>query len=136
MFQIAALDPARCIAYAQGCVLILWRGTPSLANVPAIPTVIRAASARRGGPVGLFVVIGAESQMPESAVRDALARGVKEAAACTRFVVAVIEGEGFRTTAMRTVVVGLSLVVKQRFPSKIAATVMEGATWAAPLLSE
>jgi len=47
----------------------------------------------------------------------------------------VIEGSGFRAAATRTVVAGMYLISKKRYPHKIVQTAREGAAWLVPLLS-
>jgi hypothetical protein len=48
----------------------------------------------------------------------------------------VIEGTGFRPAATRTLIAGMYLVTKKRYPHKIVQTPTEGATWLSRLLHD
>jgi hypothetical protein len=76
--------------------------------------------------VSITVIEPSAGSPPPADVRaqtSALTREYKSTAAI------VIEGNGFRAAAMRTVISGMYLFSRQTYPYKILGTVAEGARW-------
>lgn len=117
-------------------MVVVWRDKLTPANIGSIPTVIRAVSGGRPASAGVFVVIGTSVDAPDAATRDALAKGMKSVEGLTKCVAQVLEGEGFKAAAVRSVAVGLNLLVKSIYPLKAFATVDEGARWFTKQMSQ
>jgi hypothetical protein len=75
----------------------------------------------------MFVVIDSQAGPPDEATRKALQGCYTELRDIIRAAVHVVEGEGFVSAAKRGALTLLNLTAKPPFPTRIAATLDEGA---------
>lgn len=100
----------------RSLVVVAWRATPTTASLGpanrAVGTILRA----NPGAFQLCSLLGAGSALPDAETREALRAGIRKLGKL-RAAVTVISGTGFRAAAMRAMMSGLSLVVRQTFPT-------------------
>jgi len=73
--------------------------------------------------------IPTEAHPPPSEAREAVAIFLRSAAGKVRMSAVMHEGFGFRAAAVRSVVTGLSMLVRLPYPHEIFATVEQAANW-------
>jgi eukaryotic-like serine/threonine-protein kinase len=111
--------------------LVIWKQETSLAGAQLMKQEILAfGRSRPRGVAGVFVV-EEETAFPASEARKTIADALREMAPYTACAAVVFEGAGFRASAVRSVVTGLSLAARPSFPYRVC-----GLQGAARLLAE
>ena len=110
-------------------LLVVWRNETTLKGITDIHRSMRELAARYPTGIGLFTIVEAEAPMPERAERDALARLLRDFGPNLKASALVFEGQGFRAAAVRSVVVGLTLLAKQPYPHRVFDGPAIAATW-------
>jgi hypothetical protein len=85
---------------------------------------------RKNG-IALLTIVEVDAPVPESDVRDSVARFLRDSGWCIRTSAVVHEGAGFRASLVRAVVTGLTLAAHQPFPHKVFAAVPLASAWLA-----
>lgn len=117
-----------CVATWEGLIIQLWiGGTPA----HAVRDVRNLARQMGDSFLIAIVVIAANAEMPNEEARAELSAFSKEAGSVTRRAAIVFEGAGFRASAVRSIMVGLTFAANITMKYKIFATVSEGARWLA-----
>ncbi len=111
-----------------GDVLIMvWRGQANTESATAFARELaRFASTREEG-IGLISIILKSASIPKADARKVMANVLGE----TRIAVstAVMEGSGFRASAVRGFVQGLSMLARNDYPHKVFGTIDESGKW-------
>ena len=68
---------------------------------------------------------------PSSDAREGFLKLIKLSGECLKCVAVVAEGEGFAVSMVRTVVAGMTILVRPAVPMKVFSTVSDAATWIA-----
>ncbi|TPV95453.1 MAG: hypothetical protein B7733_09875 [Myxococcales bacterium FL481] len=84
--------------------------------------------------VGLLTVVERSAPMPSTESRKLIASFFAGSTRIKASAVAM-EGSGFRASAVRSVVAGLTMMAKQPFPHKVFATLAVGLHWLVPELN-
>lgn len=134
---ILAQDADRTVATWGPILVVVWKGTVTVAAAREIQFALRdlAASLPRED-VALLTIVEADAPMPSADARTALANILRFCADDIRCSCVVMEGDGFRAAAARSIATGLSLIARQPFPHRIFSTVHEGSRWVAQLLKQ
>ncbi|WP_437562178.1 hypothetical protein [Sorangium sp. So ce542] len=124
---LPALEPCHLIANRPDYVVATWRQifcaiwrretTADAVRRVHHACVEFAKQYPRG--IGLLTVVEGEASLPPAGARKALASFLAQASSVIRCSAVVFEGSGFRAAAVRSVVTGLSLLARQRFPHKV-----------------
>ena len=80
---------------------------------------------------GLLVIVPPIAAAPEPAVRAAMAAGMKRNGDLTRSISMVYEADGLQATILRTIAAAITLMARQRAPTRVFRTLREAATWQA-----
>ncbi|WP_437287418.1 serine/threonine-protein kinase [Sorangium sp. So ce406] len=123
----SSLEPWRLIARQPNYVLASWRQIfctiwlqeTAEDDVRRVSEACAEFAKQHPRGIGLLTIVEGEAPLPQAAARRALARFLAEASAFIRCSAVVLEGSGFRAAAVRSVVTGLSLVARQRFPHRV-----------------
>jgi hypothetical protein len=129
--KIHSIDDAHAIGESEVLLVCMWRTVTTLEAIAKLKESAQRMAKGKAGRVAFFTVVEADAEMPDTAVRDALAamfRSVSDSVICSAL---VFEGQGFRAAAVRGITTGINLVARQPFPHKVFSNVDEGATWMA-----
>jgi hypothetical protein len=109
---------------------VVWIGEVEVSTTELIQARLRAhASTLPTKRAALFTIVEETAPLPSSSGRTALSNILRN---CTDDVFAsavVMEGDGFRASAVRSVATGLSIVARQPFPHRVFRKVQDGAQW-------
>jgi hypothetical protein len=116
---------------ARGAPLfvIVWRVHTPVEAVQEAGRRATAHAAARKGPIGLMTFVQPGASIPPSASRTELAKFLREASAFVQASAVVFEGDGFQAAAVRSVVTGLALLARQKFPHKIFGKATDASEW-------
>lgn len=116
---------------------VVWMGAIEVRVTELIQTRLRShAGTLPTGRTALFTIVEETAPLPSSEGRAALSNILRH---CTDEVFAsavVMEGDGFRASAVRSVATGLSLVARQPFPHRVFRRVQDGGQWICSSFSE
>jgi hypothetical protein len=126
--QILAADDEYCIALWGNLLASAWSGTPTPSRVLRLRESINEAS--RKNPDGIIVVLrlGALLPIPEGEARAIVVETMRRFDKDLLSWVIVMEGEGFRAAAARTVASTVRLLARGSFPMPITGDVREAAS--------
>jgi hypothetical protein len=113
----------------ERCVGVVWKRETTLEAMEKVETVFKEQLARYESGLYLMTVIEEGASLPPSEAREAVAIFLRSCAGKIRMSAVVHEGSGFRAAAVRSVVTGLSMLVRLPYPHEIFATVEQAAKW-------
>lgn len=109
---------------------VVWIGEVEVRTAQGIQGRLRAfANSLPGGRAVLFTVVEGTAPLPSSQGRTALSNILSF---CSREVLAsavIMEGDGFRASAVRSVATGVAMLARQPFPHRVFRKIDEGAAW-------
>jgi hypothetical protein len=109
---------------------VVWIGEVEVRIAQAIQARVRAfANTQPGGRAVLFTIVESSAPLPSSEGRTALSNILRFCSDDVLASAVVMEGDGFRASAVRSVATGLSIVARQPFPHRVFANVQSGAEW-------
>jgi hypothetical protein len=118
-----------CSLHRWRSLLVLsWHATPTVACLPAL---LRAAtSIVRPNPAAIVLcaISGPDTPLPDAEARAGLRASIQKLGEL-RAVVNVISGTGFRAAALRAMLSGFSMVVRQKYPTGFVGSVAEAGTF-------
>jgi hypothetical protein len=116
-----------CTIYrGRALVVLSWQAQPTVAGVGALSHALLATVKGNAEGTLLCALIDTEMPMPDAATREALQAGIKRLG-LLRGAVNVISGTGFRAAAMRGMLSGFGMLLRQRYPLSFVATESEAA---------
>jgi len=121
-------EAAHGIAFVGRTLVVLWQTETRAAAVVELATLL-AGRAAEFGSVGLLQVIGDRATPPDSTVRAALASMLKDNEQRIVASAVVFEGAGFRASAVRSVVIGISMLSRPKCPHMVFASSKAGIEW-------
>ena len=112
--------------------IVIWL---SLAAPPApvvrqVRELVERVTAQTGRQVTLFVVCTERTGIPDAASRAESVAFLRDQAPSLAAVAVCFEGEGFRVSALRSVMSGITIAVRRPYRVKLFATRKEAANWA------
>jgi len=117
-------------SYGQVCVA-LWRSKPTLELFEVQRAELAAGVARHAGRQLFLCIVEAKADPPDQPVRSASAQMIsghgRNLAGCA----CVIEGSGFRSALTRTVLTGITLLVRQPAPYRFFESTSVACGWLA-----
>jgi hypothetical protein len=102
----------------------VWDDAPSREHAMNAASLLDSV-ARAHKEVLLLAVVGPDCPPPESAVREILAAELRRLSKQIVASANLVEGQGFRAAALRSVLTGMALLVRPPYPQKICATMTE-----------
>ncbi|WP_437284664.1 serine/threonine protein kinase [Sorangium sp. So ce406] len=116
--HLVARHPDYILATWRQIFCTIWRQDTTKEGVRHLADACRGFAKQYPRGIGLLTIIEGGASFPPAPVRDALSAFLAEASSFTRCSAVVVEGAGFRAAAVRSIVTGLSLVARQRYPHK------------------
>jgi hypothetical protein len=111
--------------------IVVWL---SLAAPPApvvrqVRELVERVTSQTGHQVTLFVVCTERTGIPDAASRAESVAFLRDQAPSLAAVAVAFEGEGFRVSALRSVMSGITIAVRRPYRVKLFATRREAASW-------
>jgi len=122
-------DGDHAITVAGPLVVAVWRGIVAPAAVQRSVDAMQLVMENHPGDAVVIHVADAAAPIPGDEARRAFANLMRAAVPPLRCASVVGEGDGFATSVARTVVGGLTLLVRPKIPFKVFATPMEASVW-------
>jgi hypothetical protein len=125
--EILHANEGLAVGNLNGIYINVVRKPSNLADLSHIRRTLEGHFKRYQKIGSIAVIEPHAAQSPEKEVREAtsaLTRDFQSLAAAI-----VIEGDGFRAAASRTLIATIYLVARPAYPHKICATVDDGANW-------
>jgi len=119
-------DKNYLLATWRRLVIVVWKGDTTLESVKRVGEVIHS-SARRLGPVGLFIVTDVTAPLPPAVVRKTAASIL--ATGPIAYFCVTFEGNGFRAAAVRGVVTSIAMLASMAFPHRAFSKINEAGAW-------
>ncbi len=107
------------IATSGAILTVVWLGETTLAGTERLHIAIREFAVTHPRGIGLLTIVGARAPLPAPAVRKELAQMLAEGRYFIKCSAILIEGSGFRASAVRSVVTGLTLLAQQPYPHRV-----------------
>lgn len=120
------------IAHVGPVCLVVWHGPVTQPLFDRQRAALEASVAQYPGQAGFVCVVDATTPPPDGPMRQASLDMVKRLGDRLAWVVCVIEGDGFRAATTRSVLFGMSLLLKR---SKPTVTFMADVPSAATLIA-
>lgn len=115
-------------SFEQVCVAV-WETKPTLRLFDIQKAHLAAAVAREPGRALFMCVVSSRADPPDQEIRDSSSKMIashgKDLAACA----CVIEGSGFRAAITRTVLSGITMVIRSPVPFNFCESVEVGCKW-------
>lgn len=125
---LLASDADHAVGTWNDYFIVIWRNETKMEAVEGMTKLFDEFAGQHPDGVGFVTIVERNAPLPPGSVRDALARFLGQATTIKGSGV-VFEGSGFRASAVRSVVTGLTMLAKQPFPHKVFATVEQVTTW-------
>lgn len=108
-------------------LFVVWRRETTVDAVLKMEASLDELARSVGHDVGAFIIAEEGARAPSPAVRNPIAKVMKDAPVA--FCAVVLEGTGFRAAALRAFATGIGLLARPRYPYRPFATVLDGAKW-------
>lgn len=120
------------ITSAGAVCLVVWHQAVTFERFKRQRAALNALAERHPEGICFLCVVGAVVPPPDSELRKATIRMVADLGKRLRCVACVIEGEGFRAATTRSVLAGMTLLLRSNAPAtRIVANTGEAAAWLA-----
>lgn len=117
------------IAVYRDLFLLVWRHETTMEGCAAVREELFGLARSRPEGIALITIVEELAPMPPSNSRQALAKILTDASGHIRGSAVVFEGTGFRAAAVRSAVVGLTVLARQKFAHKVFSNLSDAATW-------
>lgn len=118
-------------AYGEVCVVV-WNCKPTVVLFEEQRSALVECARRYPQRAMFLCVVAANSEPPESPIRAASAKMLRDLATDILACACVIEGTGFRASIARSVLTGMSLVARSKVPLAFFEDVPRAVNWLAP----
>jgi hypothetical protein len=121
-------DPDYALATWGSLFVIVWRAYTPVEAVQEARRQLQAHAVRKG-QIGFLTFVHPGAPIPSSTARSELAGLLRDASPFVQASAVVYEGDGFHAAAVRSVVTGLALLARQKFPHKIFGKTTDASAW-------
>jgi hypothetical protein len=119
------------VTVVDDVVVWLSLAAPPATIVRQVRELVERVTAQTGRQITLFVVCTERTGIPDAASRAESVAFLREQAPSLAAVAVCFEGEGFRVSALRSVMSGITIAVRRPYRVKLFAKREDGATWVA-----
>jgi hypothetical protein len=117
------------LATFRDLYIVIWHRNTTMTGAQAVRRGCFAFAESRPKGVALLTIVEEEAPMPASEPRESLATFMRDASDHIKASAVVFEGTGFRAAAVRSVVVGLTMLARQKYPHKVFSGLIEATAW-------
>jgi hypothetical protein len=111
-------------------VAVIWKRLTLIEDIAFLQAVTRN-TAHNVRPLALLQVVPPSAIAPEAPARTAVAKLLKDSDDIVSCSATVYEGSGFRAAMVRSIIAGINTLARQKYPTRVFATLNEAATWIA-----
>jgi hypothetical protein len=126
---IERVTPNYALATFRDLYIVIWRRNTTMSGARAVRRGCLGFADTRPKGIALLTIVEEEAPMPASEPRESLAIFMRDAGDHIKASGVVFEGTGFRAAAVRSVVVGLTMLARQKYPHKVFAGLIEATAW-------
>lgn len=130
-FNVLHRSDALVTAELEKVCVIFWRKQPTRETFNIQKATLDNIVRRHGSGVAVICVVEASTDPPEEELRKASAKMVIDHGNRIACVALVIEGDGFRAAITRTVLSGITFMVRTPAPMKFFVSPKQAASWVA-----
>lgn len=127
--EIRIDEPTDRVSVLDDIVIWLSLAAPPAPVVRQVRELVEGVTEQTGQQVTLFVVCTERTGIPDAASRAESVAFLRDQAPSLRAVAVAFEGEGFRVSALRSVMSGITIAVRRPYRVKLFATRKDAATW-------
>jgi hypothetical protein len=106
-----------------------WINNTSVADINRLSMQLQLAEKEHPDGVGVITLVEENTPMPSQESRKKLSKVMKDSSDLVKISAVVMKGTGFRSAAVRSVAVGLSILAKQAYPHKIFSDEKSATKW-------
>ncbi len=117
--KVVKSTPHYMLAVCGPVFIVEWRDSTPLEGCHALRTECERYAKTRPEGVGLLTIVQATAPPPESKQRDMIANFLRGGSDYIKCSAVVVEGDGFRASLVRGVVIGLTMLARQKFPHQV-----------------
>lgn len=129
MFRVEANEPGHRFVASGDTAIVVWLRTPTVAAARRMFPFLSSVSGECGGSICVLAIIEPSAALPDPATRAVMAEAMAKTASLTKRIATIIDGEGFRASAMRSVASGLQLLARKTAPMKNFRSVEAAVPW-------
>ena len=126
---ITAVSPTFLVARVRGHLVARISGPPAPENVAVLRELVRREFGAGAARFGYYLFLSEGVAPPEEATRAALRQFAGELGTRLYSIVVVLETPGFLGAALRGVVTGIALALRNSFRVSVHATIDEAVRW-------
>lgn len=126
---VTALDRDHISGWWRDVHFVFWHAETRLATVHALRDELARLVAERPDGLAVFGLIAPGVALPSGDARAEMARILRDHASSIRASCVVVEGSGFRAAAVRSVLTGISFVVRPGYPHRVTDSLVAGTDW-------
>jgi hypothetical protein len=118
------------------CLIVIWRGTVTVAALHQVNERIVNLAQRRPGHCAYINVIEKNSPLPSAQTRKLAMEGVEKPGRALTCMAAIIEGNELRSTVVRAIITGMAFLLPKSQPTKMFKDTQQMASWLKKQLPE
>lgn len=130
-WHLSRVRPDYALASYRDCFICIWRHETTMEGTGAVRRETLGFGETRPKGIALLTIVEEGAPMPPTEARQSLAHFMRDASDHIKVSGVVFEGTGFRAAAVRSVVVGLTMLARQKYPHKVFGNLSETAEWMA-----
>lgn len=117
--QIYVNNADQLLASCGPVFMVEWRDKTLMDGCEALLKECTTYAESQPNGLGLLTIIHATAPLPEKEERKHIAKFLQQSGGFIKHSTVVVEGEGFRSACVRSVVTGLAQLARQPFPHKV-----------------
>jgi hypothetical protein len=134
---IIASDQTWVFARWRNLLLVDWRAKPSLERVKQVGHQLRAIAAERDRPqIHIMTIVERAASGPDAESRDAMQKDLRALGSQIGSLAALVLVEGFIGAAVRALLAGMNMILRERYPVGVLSNEVAAATWIAGKMSD
>jgi hypothetical protein len=128
-WRLIRVDDDYALGSHRNLFVLIWRRETTIDGCRAFRDELFRFAEDRPQGIGLLTIVEEMAPMPPTESRQSIASTLRDASDHIHASAVVFEGAGFRAAAVRSVVVGLTMLARQKFPHKVFGKLSDAATW-------
>jgi hypothetical protein len=127
--ELLHLQDDYAMATYRDVFVIIWRHLTTIETCRLFRRELVDFGKKRSKGIALLTIVEERAPMPPTECRQSIAETLRDASDHILASAVVFEGEGFRAAAVRSVVAGLNMLARQKFPHKVFSDISEAGSW-------
>ena len=127
--RLIRVEDDYALAVYRDLFVLIWRHETTVQGCRSFRDELFRFAENRPQGIGLLTIVEETAPMPPVESRQSIASTLRDASGHIVASAVVFEGAGFRAAAVRSVVVGLTMLARQKFPHKVFGNLSDAASW-------